>query len=87
MEEFAAKFPKLAGEARVIHTYEDTPFMTSYETYLRGELSTYSDMTLKLYGGFIVSVSNEEKNLARMIMERSVKMYGYGSLEEAESKA
>lgn len=87
MEEFAAQFPKLAGEARVIHTYEDTPFMTSYETYLRGELSTYSDMTLKLYGGFIVSVSNEEKNLASMIMERSVKMYGYDSLEEAESKA
>lgn len=87
MEEFAAEFPKLAGEARVIHTYEDTPAMTSYETYLRGELSTYSDMTLKLYGGFIVSVSSEEKNLARMIMERSVKMYGYGSLEEAEVKA
>lgn len=87
MEEFAAEFPKLAGGARVIHTYEDTPLQTSYETYLRGELSTYSDMTLKLYGGFIVSVNNEEKNLARMIMERSVKMYGYGSLEEAESKA
>lgn len=87
MEEFAAEFPKLAGGARVIHTYEDTPLQTSYETYLRGELSTYSDMTLKLYGGFIVSVNNEEKNLARMIMERSVKMYGYGSLEEAEGKA
>ena len=87
MEEFAAEFPKLAGGARVIHTYEDSPAQTSYETYLRGELSTYSDMTLKLYGGFIVNVSNEEKNLARMIMERSVRMYGYGSLREAESKS
>ncbi|MBQ5333558.1 MAG: DUF4125 family protein [Oscillospiraceae bacterium] len=86
MEEFAGKFPKLAAEARVIHTYEDTPAYTSYETYLRGELSTYSDVTLKLYGGFIVSVNSLGKNLAEMIMERSVKMYGYGSLAEAEEK-
>lgn len=87
MEEFARKFPGLADDARVIHTYEDSPAQTSYETYLRGELSTYSDVTLKLYGGFIVSVSGDDKNLAEMIMERSVKMYGYGSLAEAEEKA
>ncbi|MCI7768325.1 MAG: DUF4125 family protein [Oscillospiraceae bacterium] len=86
MEEFAEKYPRLAAGARVIHTYEDSPAQTSYETYLRGELSTYSDVTLKLYGGFIVSVSNAEKNLAGMIMERSVKMYGFGSLAEAEEK-
>ena len=87
MEEFAAHYPKLAGRARTIHTYEDTPWLTSYETYLRGELYTYSDITLKLYGSFIARLCTEGKNLAYMIMEQSVKMYGYESLEQAEANA
>lgn len=87
MDDFAAHYPKLAGRARTIHTYEDTPWLTSYETYLRGELYTYSDITLKLYGSFIVRLCSEGKNLAYMIMERSVKMYGFDSLDDAEAKA
>lgn len=87
MEEFAANYPKLAGRARTIHTYEDTPWLTSYETYLRGELYTYSDITLKLYGSFIARLCTEGKNLAYMIMEQSVKMYGYESLDQAEEHA
>ena len=82
MEEFAKEFPKVAGNARVIHTSEDTFFRTSYETYLRGELLTYSDDTLKLYGQFIVSLARENKNLAKMIMENTAHMYGYKDLSE-----
>lgn len=82
MEEFAKEFPKVAGNARVIHTSEDTFFRTSYETYLRGELLTYSDDTLKLYGQFIVSLAREKKNLAKMIMENTAHMYGYKDLSE-----
>ena len=82
MEEFAKEYPKVAKNARVIHTEEDTWFATSYETYLRGELLTYSDETLKLYGQFIVSFAREKKNLAKTIMENTAKMYGYNSLEE-----
>ena len=82
MEEFAKEFPKVAGNARVIHTSEDTFFRTSYETYLRGELLTYSDDTLKLYGQFIVSLARKKKNLAKMIMENTAHMYGYKDLSE-----
>lgn len=82
MEEFAKEFPKMAENARVIHTSEDTFFRTSYETYLRGELLTYSDDTLKLYGQFIVSLARENKNLAKMIMENTAHMYGYNDLSE-----
>lgn len=82
MEEFAKKYPKMAENARVIHTSEDTFFRTSYETYLRGELLTYSDDTLKLYGQFIVSLAREKKNLAKMIMENTAKMYGYTDLSK-----
>lgn len=86
MEEFAKQYPMLAGNARVIHETENTFFRTSYETYLKGELMTYSDETLALYGQFIVKLSGEGRNLAKEIMENTVKLYGYSSLEEAEQK-
>ena len=84
MEEFALKYPHLAGNARSIHTYEDHLYNTSYETYLRGEISTYSDKMLELYGRYIVNYAKNGENPARDIMEQSVLMYGYESLEEAE---
>lgn len=84
MEDFAAEYPKLAGNARSIHTYEDHLFNTSYETYLRGEISTYSDKMLELYGRYIVEYVKAERNLAQEIMEHSVLMYGYEDLQDAE---
>ena len=84
MEEFASKYPYMAGNSRVIHTYEDTPFSTSFETYLRGEMRTYSDRTLDLYGRFIVSYLQEGKNLTKDIMTNTALLYGYESLEKAE---
>lgn len=86
MEEFAEKYPKAAGNARSIHSSEDTPFNTSYETYLRGELSTYSDQTLDLYGRFVADLWKESKNLAEMTMDNTAHLYGYTSLDDLESK-
>ena len=86
MEEFAAKYPKMAGNARSIHTAEDTPFNTSYETYLRGELGTYSENTFILYGRFITGLLRENRNLAYETMENTAKLYGYESVEEAEER-
>ena len=42
-EEMAGEYPQLSGQARIIHTEEDTAEDISFETYLRGELKTYSD--------------------------------------------
>ena len=84
MEEFALEYPFMAGNSRVIHTYEDTCFSTSFETYLRGEMRTYSDKTLDLYGRFIVSYLKEGKNLTKEIMTNTALLYGYESLERAE---
>lgn len=86
MEEFAGEYPKTAGNARSIHSIEDTSYNTSYETYLRGELSTYSDETLDLYGRFIAQLCKEDKNLAKMTMTNTAFFYGYGSLDELEKK-
>lgn len=84
MEDFSRKYPHLAGNARSIHTYEDHLYNTSYETYLRGEISTYSDKMLELYGRYVVEYAKNDGNIARDIMEQSVLLYGYESLEEAE---
>ena len=84
MEEFATEYPHMAGNSRVIHTCEDTPFSTSFETYLRGEMRTYSDKTLDLYGRFIVSYLQAGKNLTKEIMNNTALLYGYESLEKAE---
>lgn len=84
MEKFSKKYPFIATNARKIHTIQDTLWETSYETYLRGELGTYSDQTLELYGRFIIELARQNKNLACMIMENTVEHYGYQSLEEAE---
>lgn len=86
MEEFAAEYPELADNARSIHTAEDNYVNTSYETYLRGELGTYSDKMLELYGRYIVKYAREGRNPVYEIMGNSVKMYGYQDLEEAERK-
>ena len=85
MEEFAESYSALAHNARNIHTTEDNPLDTSYETYLRGELGTYSDKMLELYGRYVVDYARTGRNLTFAIMENSVKMYGYGSVEEANN--
>ena len=59
--------------------------MTSYETYLRGELSTYDDGTLKMYGQFIVTLFNNGENLAEKIMTLTSYFYGYESVEACEN--
>lgn len=84
MEEFARDYPKMATNARTIHSYEDGPYNTSYETYLRGELLTYSEEMLYMYGSFVAEVAKNDGNLAYMTMEQTALLYGYESLEAAE---
>ncbi len=84
MEEFAAQYPNLASRARVIHTAEDSPAQTSYETYLRGELSVYPFEILYGYGRWVVSLYQSGENLTCLTMAETVRAYGYGSLEDAE---
>lgn len=84
MEEFASQYPVLADNARSVRTSEDNIANTSYETYLRGEISTYSDKMLELYGRYVVEYAQAGENLTFAIMTNSVHLYGYGSLDAAE---
>lgn len=86
MEQFAEEYPMMAGNARSIHTNEDTPYNTSYETYLRGELGTYSEDTFILYGRFVIGIKKAGGNLAYAIMDNTAKLYGYKGVADAESR-
>ena len=85
VEELSKDYPKVVANARNLHTYEDDTFDTSYETYLRGEISTYSDKMLQLYAGYVISCVKEGKNIARMTMENTAKLYGYQNLDEFQA--
>lgn len=85
-EEFAKKYPALHDTARPIHTSEDTTWETSFETYERGELSTYSDKTVDLYLKMVQDMDDRGVNLSEITVSYMVKFYGYDSLEQANKK-
>lgn len=84
MAEYRAKYPALAAGNRPLRAEEDTPYVTSFETYLRGELRTYSEGTLLLYLDHLKNLKRQGKNLSLLIMESMVKSYGYRDLDQAE---
>lgn len=85
-EEFNQQYPKLAGNARDTYTEDDQKNNTSFETYLRGELSTYSPQTLYLYGKMLADMYQKGQNIVLMIQEKTVQGYGYASLDDIEAK-
>lgn len=85
-EAFARNWPQLSDQARTIRTHEDTPQSTSFETYLRGELGTYSTDTLRAYLKMLEDCLDEDRNLTTVSMEHTAKLYGYAGLAAAEAK-
>lgn len=80
LEEFGKEFPKLANNTRSFHTYEDNIINTSYETYLRGEITTYSDKMLQLYAGHVIECINSGVNIAKETISNTAKLYGYSDI-------
>lgn len=85
-EELLERFPYVLGKGRPIRSSEDTSFATSFETYLRGELATYSERTLQLHYENVLKQKMENINGSEIALEHTVKHYGYSSLEEANEK-
>ena len=82
-EELVAKYPYILQRGRPIHSAEDTLFATSLETYLRGELSTFSLQTLQLYLDHLQKLQSENINGSALTLEHTLKRYGFSSLEQA----
>ena len=83
--EFRTRYPKLGDGMRVLRTAEDTSDATSFETYLRGELGTYSQSTFGLYRRFIGELKSQNRNLTEETVRNTVLLGGFAGLEEAEA--
>lgn len=80
-------YPNLRNRGRVHATSEDNVVEgSSMESYLRGELLTYSLHTLELICRETVEAYEKGESLLKQTIANETLFYGYGSLEEAEMK-
>ena len=78
------RYPRLSGKGRPLHTSEDSAMETSFETYLRGELKTYSARTITLLHELTLRQQQDGVNGAELNLLNQVQQYGYATLEQAE---
>ena len=83
--EVERRCPHLMGRGRNLSSEQDGPWNVSSETYLRGELGTYSDETLCLYAQMVLELLSQGKNLVEQNMTCMARGYGYQGLEDAEN--
>ena len=83
--DFRKRYPKLGGAMRVLTTAEDTQEKTSFETYLRGELGTYSDRTFTLYEAMIEAKRAAGENITEQTLLNTVLIGGFTDLADAEA--
>ncbi len=80
--ELEAEYPAITSRGR---GSQDTEYVTSKQTYLKGELSTYSERTLYLILKWLRDHEKRNENLAAKLLLNTVNMYGYENLEDAEA--
>lgn len=83
-KEVLEKYPKVFEKGRPLLTVEDKEDVTSIESYLRGELYSYSIKTLKLYKDYILECKINNRNLAKENIENIAKYKGYDTLDKVE---
>lgn len=79
------KYPLFSGQGRPLHSQDDKK-QTSIETYLSGELHTYSHYTNRVYNEYIHECLDNNINLVYNIWTNIAKKSGYESVEDAENK-
>ena len=83
--EVERRCPHLMGRGRHLSSAQDGPWNVSSETYLRGELGTYSEETLGLFAQMVLDLLAQGKNLVEQNMTCMARGYGYQGLEDAEN--
>lgn len=85
-KEIFGRYPFLARRGRPLSAQQDSAAFTSFETYTRGELSTYSLNTLDIYCNYCHALVRQGINGSEAIYENMVRMYGCASLKEAADR-
>ena len=83
LSRFAARYPHVAARMRPLRTAMDTREATSFETYLRGELSTYSVDTLLCLSA---QLARQGDSYGERIMAETAAGYGYADVNELERR-
>jgi hypothetical protein len=83
-QDFMQRYKALGSSMRTLRTRDDTPEQTSFETYLRGELGTYSEATLSLYENMMHGLLERGSNLTESIVCNTMRIAGYPSIQQAE---
>lgn len=67
-EEFQIENKEDASLMRTLYSNTDSANNASYETYLRGELSSYSENTVYLYGRMLTNYSKHKANYVKTVI-------------------
>ncbi|MCX4323930.1 MAG: DUF4125 family protein [Lachnospiraceae bacterium] len=85
--QMAEEYPNLRRRGRVATTAEDGIMAgSSMESYLRGELYTYSMRTLSLIRKETEEAKEKGESLLKQTIANETAFYGYQSLEDAEKR-
>lgn len=83
----AEHYPNIRKRGRVLTTAEDNELAgSSMESYLRGELMTYSEKTLELIYQETKAAYEKGDNLLKDIIANETRFFGYETLEDAEKR-
>lgn len=80
-------YPHVRAKGRPLTRDEDRLNVTSFETYLTGELKTWSEATLTKYLAFTRECLRQGRNLAEETADNMARAYGYASMRDAEEKS
>ncbi len=83
-EEMFAKYPKVMSGARPLSQAADSSAITSFTTYLKCELKTYSDKTLDLLYQDITEHQKNNRSMAEETYKFLAQAAGYKSIDQAE---
>ena len=83
--EFMEKYPLVANGSRPLSSSKNDPDNTGFKTYLRSELYTLSEKTLRNYLSHIEDLQAQGRNMTIENLEYVAKLYGFKSLQEMEN--
>lgn len=84
-EEFEKKFPKFSSLCRPLKKEGDLPEKASVQTYLKGELSSYSPRTILFYLDYVKECEKNGINLIYETHTKVVNSKGFKTIEEIEA--
>jgi hypothetical protein len=85
-DEAAEAYPLLSAQGRPLRREQQSGGYPSAEAYMLGELSSFSIRTLRMYLDYLSLLSASKRNISRMILENTVRRYGFASLDDAEAR-